>query len=436
MHTGVRARGRVMALTRIRVSNFKSFDELNVQLGKFNALIGANASGKSNFIAVFKFLRDIVNDGLDNAMSMQGGIEYLRNATIGRSRDFLLEIVSDTSLIFRVGQRAAGARAVEDLAIEVGEAVYQFAISFGRTRVAFRISNESLTQKCRVVRLGRRREGMPEREVLGEGQITVTAVNGKTDYDTTLPNDIPIRMEDFVRPVPTRDRPPGKTLLLEKGQRATLPFFALAQVLSDIAIYDFDPRLPKKAVPITGKTELEESGENLAIVLNSILTKQDSKREFSDLMRDLLPFIEDIGVMKFADKSLLFKLRETFADGLYLPASLLSDGTMNVTALIVALYFEDKAITIIEEPERNIHPYLISRVVNMIKEASQKKQIVLSTHNPEIVKWAGLEDILLVSRDEQGFSSISRPAERERVRIFLENEMGVDELYVQNLLGV
>lgn len=72
-----------MAINRIRVSNFKNFKSLDVDLGKFNLVIGANGSGKSNFVQVFKFLNDIVKHGLDDAISMQGGITYLRNIVIG-----------------------------------------------------------------------------------------------------------------------------------------------------------------------------------------------------------------------------------------------------------------------------------------------------------------------------------------------------------------
>jgi predicted ATPase len=93
-------------------------------------------------------------------------------------------------------------------------------------------------------------------------------------------------------------------------------------------------------------------------------------------------------------------------------------------------------LTIIEEPERNIHPYLISRVVEMMKEASQKKQIIVTTHNPEIIRHADLESILLISRDKEGFSTISRPSEKEEVKTFLDNEIGIEELYIQDLLSV
>jgi predicted ATPase len=200
------------------------------------------------------------------------------------------------------------------------------------------------------------------------------------------------------------------------------------------SIYDFDPKLPKKATPITWKAVLEEDGSNLAIVLKNILENKNKERKFSNLVKDLLPFVDDLDVEKFADKSLLFKLREIYTKKQYLPSPLISDGTINITALIIALYFDKKPLTIIEEPERNIHPSLISKVIGMMKDVSQKKQIIVTTHNPEMVKHAGLENILLISRNKEGFSVISRPHEKEIVKTFLRNELGIEELYVQNLL--
>ena len=73
-------------------------------------------------------------------------------------------------------------------------------------------------------------------------------------------------------------------------------------------------------------------------------------------------------------------------------------------------------------------------MVDMMKDASKKKQIIITTHNPEIVKYAGLENLLLISRDKEGFSTISRPKDNKRVKTFMQNELGLDELYVQNLL--
>jgi len=213
--------------------------------------------------------------------------------------------------------------------------------------------------------------------------------------------------------------------------------------LKTISIYDFDPKLSKKAVPINGKVELAEDGSNLAIVLNNILKSGNKRKKLSNLLKDLLPFVEKLDTSKLIDKSLLLKLRETYHTDKYLPAPQISDGTLNVIALVIALYFAEKLewsgqeelLTIIEEPERNIHPKLISKVGAMMKEASQARQIIATTHNPEMVKHADIDDILLVSRSEDGFSTISRPREKPVLKEFLKDEIGIEELYVQGLLG-
>jgi predicted ATPase len=169
----------------------------------------------------------------------------------------------------------------------------------------------------------------------------------------------------------------------------------------------------------------------------NIVQNREDKRRFLNLINDLLPFVNDLRVQKFADKSFLFTLREKYVEqSPYLPASFLSDGTVNIAALVIALYFEHKPILIIEEPERNIHPHLISKIVNMLEEVSEKRQIIVTTHNPEIVKHASIENLLLISRNELGFSNICRPSESKEVQLFLQNELGIAELYVQDLLGV
>lgn len=419
-----------MSIKEIRITNFKSFEKLEVDLGKFNVLIGANASGKSNFVQIFKFLRDIANSGLDNAVSMQGGVEYLRNINIGASENFSLKVVSDQE--FRFARQTKKSF----IGIEIYETTYEFTLKLkGKQKggSGFEIAQDNLIQKCEFVKLGREKRKLQEKQKMGQGKITLSRANGKVKIDLDKPEEVPIKEDDIYPPFLRDEKLPSNTLLLE------MPFFLMPtrlEAFSDISIYDFDPKLPKKATPITGKAELEEDGSNLSIILKNITENKERRRKLFNLVKDLLPFIGNLDVEKFADKSLLFKLQEIYFKNKYLPAYLISDGTINITALIVALYFEKKPLTIIEEPERNIHPYLISKVVDMMKDASQKKQIIVTTHNSEIVKYAGLDNILLVSRDEKGFSTVSRPTDKEEVKTFLQNEIGIEELYVQNLLGV
>ena len=419
-----------MNIKRIKVTNFKSFKNLDIELGKFNVLIGANASGKSNFVHIFKFLRDIANSGLDNAVSMQGGVEYLQNINIGASENLSIKISSTREFGFGLERSGKTGRGI--IGIETYETMYEFELRFYKRGSGFKIAKDKLTLNSKFLRLEREKGKIKEVETLGNGEIAISRSNGRVKIILNIPKDIPLRKEEIFPPFLREEKLPSNKLLLETPY-FLIPF-PIRKIFNDISIYDFDPRLPKKAYPITGKAELEENGENLSIILKNILQSKEKRRKLFNLVKELLPFVENLDVEKFADKSLLFKLKETYFRNQYLPASLISDGTINITALIIALYFEKKPLIVIEEPERNIHPYLISKVVDMMKDASQKKQIIVTTHNPEIVKYAGLENILLISRDENGFSIVSRPVDKEEVKTFLKNNIGIEELYIQNLL--
>ena len=71
-----------------------------------------------------------------------------------------------------------------------------------------------------------------------------------------------------------------------------------------------------------------------------------------------------------------------------------------------------------------------------MKDASENKQIIVTTHNPEMIRYADKKDILLISRNEEGFSSICRPSEKEDVKVFLEHGLRMERLYVDNFLEI
>src|SRR5512138_3667937 len=81
-----------MPITQIHIENFKSFSAIDVTLSRFSVVIGSNAAGKSNFISAFRFLRDIACHGVVNAIAMQGGADYIRNAKIGTGRDLVVSV--------------------------------------------------------------------------------------------------------------------------------------------------------------------------------------------------------------------------------------------------------------------------------------------------------------------------------------------------------
>lgn len=422
-----------MPIRRIAVTNFKSFSELDVSLSSLNVVIGSNAAGKSNFISIFRFLRDITRNGLVNAIAMQGGPEYLRNAKIGLSRDLSIRVVYEPESRLEVIKELPEKNRL--LAVRSSDSTYEFAIRFHDPGQGFTITRDQLTITCELVEC--ERGGIDEGTELypvGKGQIVVSSSEGVVTTAIDIPRECPLLQQEILPFLFAKRRIPERTLLLETPYASPLPH--VEKFFDRIAVYDIDPKLPRKGVVITGKSELEEDGGNLALVIKLISENTEKRRQLANLIKDVLPFIEDFSVQKFMDVSLILTLRERYAKQQDLPASSLSDGTITIFALIVVLYFENRPFIVIEEPVGHVHPFLVSRLMGMMKEVSAGKQLMITTHSAEVVKHADLRDILLISRDSDGFSVISRPADKEEVKTFLENEVGIEELYIHNLLNL
>ena len=424
-----------MAIKKIRVKNFKSFDDLEIELKDFNVLIGVNASGKSNFINIFKFLKDTTNSKLYNAIWLQGGSDYFWNLNIGSSKEFSIEISSDDKIVLpieMVGEK------IKKIALSY-EIIYEFNLRMNKEKDKIVSTKDILKLNCDIYDTIKQDKNILLNMKLGEGKIIIENKDGKLIPNFNLQNGIKCKT-DFVKSLLTsqssislnNETHPSKTLMIEP-EHLTLPNFD--EIFKNISVFNFDPyRLKQEIIP-KKKVDFDEDGSNLPIVLRKILEDKKNYAKFFNLLKELINFAEDIRI-KSSGERIILELKELYFKKEYIPSLLISDGTASVIAMIVALYFDNSRISIIEEPERNIHPYLISKVIDMMKDAARNKQIIITTHNPEIVKYAGLENLLLITRDKKGFSKISRPSDKREIQIFLENQMGLDELYVQNLLEI
>lgn len=413
----------MMTITKIRISNFKSFNDQCIALNDFNLLVGSNASGKSNLVQAFQFLRDIVTHGLEDAISLQGGVEYLRNVKIANTRPLSFHVVVQPHMIIHPVSLGNGQGTNTVRQVKIHTFDYEFSLRFHKRGSGYTIEQDRMT-------LTYEDSVSDDGKLTDSAKLTIENSAGKLRISSTSPDRGPLSaLRDQTIQIPK------KTLLIEAPFAYIAYAGAILNWVQAIGIYDFDPKLSKRAIPIAGRSGLEMDGSNLAIVLNNVISDKEKRRSFLNLCRYLLPFIDSIDVEKGANRSIFFKLREKYSKD-DLPSFLISDGTVNIIALLIALYFQQKPFAIIEEPERNIHPYLISKLMDMFREASQQKQILATTHNPEMVKQAELENLLLVTRDKEGFSQITKPANSEQVKIFLENEIGIDELFVDNLLGI
>ncbi len=405
-------------IERLRVVNFRSFGEIDIELRPVNVVVGANASGKSNFVQIFRFLRDLARHGLENAVSLQSGVGKISNLKTGSDiTEITVEYV--LKLYIRRG-RHIFVTAPAHLGFTIQSAHHRIAIGYNRRSQTPRIEEEEI-EIC-----FRREDG----DELKWGRVS--RKRDKVEVTSEIEE-----FSDFVRIALAL--PLGR-----KGKGQIPDTISIAQVrpylfpvYEYIPIYDFQPKLAKQAVPITGSAELEEDGRNLALVLQRILRNAETRKHLLMLVRDFLPFLQSLGIQTLPTSSVMLQAQESYLGKRFLPASLLSDGSVEIIALLIALYFNSPFIQtmIFEEPERNLHPALMAKLMETFRDVSSRYQIILTTHNPELVECAKVEELLLIERDRDGFSVIKRPAEQKMVQEFLKEQLGLGTLHKNQLLG-
>lgn len=370
-----------MFLKRIKAENFKNFKELDVEFNSLNLLVGANASGKSNFIQLFKFLSDLSKLGIDNAVSLQGDVDFFKNLASKNNYTEITYFFNDVNLDFGIS-----------------ELEYKIKFSYNN-----KIHFES------------------EKLILKYDKSEIILVNNDYNFEYKANT---------------------QTLPIELIKRKIENRKCLAQILNDILDVDisknkiFDFEIQKAKLPSTTNDviELKENGDNLAISLRNIFKSEENKVAFINLVQQALPFIKDINIENYFNENLILNLKESYYKDIFLPSPVLSDGTIVVFCIIIALFFDESKIKVFEEPERALHPYLISRLVSLFYDSARENQIFLTTHNPEMLKCVKIDDIYLISRNKEGYSEIKNIKDFENVNVFLQNDLGIDQIITSSLI--
>ena len=130
-------------------------------------------------------------------------------------------------------------------------------------------------------------------------------------------------------------------------------------------------------------TFLTERGENLPLVLSRM--RGDSRQAFVKSLQQIYDGIEDFQVEVGGGRADLFVV-ERGAGTRYIPASRLSDGTLRYMALAAILLDpEPPPLVVIEEPELGMHPDVILEIGELLIKASQRTQLVVTTHSTGLI---------------------------------------------------
>lgn len=114
----------------------------------------------------------------------------------------------------------------------------------------------------------------------------------------------------------------------------------------------------------------------------------------------------------------------------------LSDGTKRIFYIITEITFANN-IVLLEEPELGIHPHQLSKLMDFIKEQSEEKQIILTTHSPEVLntlKMDELDRIIVARYDKEKGTQLSHLSEDdiEHARNYMKDELFLSDYWVMS----
>ncbi len=222
------------------------------------------------------------------------------------------------------------------------------------------------------------------------------------------------------------DYPKDMTALMLLG---SLPLY---EFLTNIKVFRIDPLAAKEpSRATTDASELDEYGRNVASVLSRLEAEPEFREQVQEWLELIVPGMESISTeTQRLDSSTVITFKEAGTKTRF-PAKLVSDGTLYVLCMLTAVLSraERRGITIIEEPERGIHPKAIGELVQLMREnASAEHPIFLTTHSESIVRQLNTAELYLVSKVD-GKTKVS-PAELAGVD---KTQIPLDTAWLANL---
>ena len=338
-------------ITRVVLKNYKSIAACDVRLGPLTFLVGRNGSGKSNFLDALRFVADALNSSLDYAVRARGGIDDVRHRLSGYPYHFYIRFE------FTLPNSVNG--------------YYAFSIE-SRSRGRYVVQ----TEKCRIQR---GQDNTPEAYYrVDNGKITDTSVK--------------------VAPAAVNDR-------LYLVNASGLPEFrSVYDGFSRMGFYNLNPNIIQDLQDPDLGGMLMQNGSNLTSVFKQL--SSDVKENIEEYLAVIVPGVLRVHARKFGPKEILqFKQRVIEdKDPLIFYGSDMSDGTLRALGILVALFQGDQGaqkrvpLVGIEEPEIALHPGAVAVLLDSLRDAAGRTQVIVTTHSPELLddKHLNVDSILAV----------------------------------------
>ncbi len=455
----------------IEIDRFKSIEHVRVELLPFTVLVGANGSGKSNFVKALAFLGAVSTDGLSAAVSRFGGINSLLPKTLSARE----ARAASVRLRYRVSVPRPAGRYPEDRP----PATVEHELEFGRglKRESVRVTREKLVFH-HVMTVARALSGDKPDEDGGQElqDSSWFSVERDSKFRLSYASSPPVHeareqylawlglswLKDAAKPEewqgfmdrlagPQRDeRDPGggrgrrdRSLLdpdLEQETPVALgpDYRTFRSNVRLLRRYDLLLHQLRSEQQVSGTHRLSQDGSNMPSVVRLLSSDAEDVESWNRLNCTLAAIAPHVVEM---ETSALGTGKEfvRFVEGTRrkeFDSWETSDGTLRALAILLALETSPPHTTIlIEEPEQNLHPWAVRTVVDHLRQVVEEKslQVITTTHSQQVLERAYPKEVLIALRNDQEHTEFRT---LEQVLPHADIAMGeVGRLWVDGLLG-
>lgn len=359
-----------MKIQRITLRNWMNFVQADAKIGERLFLVGPNASGKSNFLDAFRFLRDLASSGggFQPAVARRLGVSAIRCLAARRYPD--IEICVELR--------------------DEKEGTWRYELAFNQD--------------------AQRRPTVRREYVSGPGGLLLERPNSDDRSD-------PARLTQTHL----------EQVNVNKSFRDLAAFFASIRYLHLV------PQLVREPDRSVGRAHDPFGGDFLEQVAKTPeRTLKARLRRIQEALRVAVPQLDEIELWRDVRGTphLRGKYQHWRPQGAWQTEEQFSDGTLRLLGLLwVAL--DTGGPLLLEEPELSLHPAVVRQLPQMFARVQRRtgRQIFLSTHSPDLLQddGIGLDEVLLLRPTPNGTEVTSASSHRE-IRDLLEGGLSLAEV--------
>lgn len=358
----------------LHLQNWKNFAQVDTDIQDRVFLVGPNASGKSNFLDVFRFLRDLASTGggFQQAVAERGGVSAIRCLAARRYPDISIRVL------------------LEEVGKPGGDWEYELAFHQDNQR-------RPLVRSERVRRDGTWIHTRPdEKDARDPARLTQTSL---------------------------------------EQVNVNEPFRELAAFFSSIRYLHIVPQLVREPDRSVGRANDPFGGDFLEQVARTPERTQTARlRRIQEALRVAVPQLQEIRIARDLSgrPHLLGKYQHWRPQGAWQSEEQFSDGTLRLMGLLWVALERDGPL-LLEEPELSLHPEIVRALPQMFARVQRVtgRQIFLSTHSRELLSDEGIgtDEVLLLRPTTEG-TEVSTAASHTDIKDLLDGGLSLADVVI------